>query len=1031
MKKILRSLTAIFVFCMVLGLCSCGGCNKKQNGDSRGDKTAFDEKNVTVNYRDVVYLPDYFTEKDDFSTAELFSPSGSRISMRDGNLYADTMGEYELVLHESRQIYHLDVADIEGPIVMLKDQNTTVYWGNEVAINPIIVDNVDKIFDVDSVHYTVKKRGEEVRVSDSIFLAEELGEYSLEFDVQDTAGNQAKPVTVNCEMPKVIVKPVGTKITLSDDIFKGLIDDGNSYSYETTITRVTEDGRSAVKDNTITIEKDSIYKIKQTATCGEEVIALNYIYRSENFMLYDFDDQDISMITTATQSGLTSSTSVKETAAEDYAVLVNTSGLGGWTTFYISGLESNTTYDRISFDVTLTKTPTKDKDSLKLSFYNKQGEGGHTIVKETGKTQTATFSNITTDNLGIAKVYAYVHESGVTEFTIDNMIVQRSTAVNLAKGLYIAFSGGAKNVEKANTNTGYNILHLDIQRAGWSSLKIFATKEAGLKANTEYRVSVDVACDGTYPSFYEEHDNPSRGNDFVLGAPGGKITFLITTDRNGEFEKLWTTILLNTGQGLTFAEFTGAEITENRGSLYGKGITVQPTLMYQQAEYTISEKLIRDGENAGKTYSSIENVTKAGKTMLTVSASRAAGLKADTSYKVAVDVACDGVYPSFYEEHPGGNDFVFGAPGGKIEFYVTTDANGEFTKTWETLWLNGATYVDFTGIAITEHQGSTIPENKDTVYGEGITVQPALVYQQAEFTISPKTITEGEQAGKIYYCMEDITKSGRAMLTIAAASEAGLKANTEYTVAAKVSCDGSYPSFYEEHTGGNDFVFGAPGGVITFNITTDENGTFEKVWDTLYLNAEQGLTNVEFTDIEIRENKGSVYGKGITVQPTLMFQQAEYSISEKKVADGEEAGKTYTAIEAITKSGKMLLTVAAGSEAGLKANTEYNVVMDVACDGSFPSFFEEHTGGNDFVFGAPGGQIAFTVTTDEKGEFQKVWDTLWLLKEQGLSYVEFTGLTITETRKTVSGVRGIVCTSAMSGRCVGRILDCSLLPRLK
>lgn len=429
----------------------------------------------------------------------------------------------------------------------------------------------------------------------------------------------------------------------------------------------------------------------------------------------------------------------------------------------------------------------------------------------------------------------------------------------------------------------------------------------------------------------------------------------------------------------------GVGILENKGSVYGEGISILPSRTYRGAEYTILEKMVEDGGNAGKTYSSIEDVAKSGWSKLTVKARKEAGLKANTKYQVAVDVECDGVLPSFYEEHTSpskGNDFVFGAPGGKITFTIVTDENGEFEKVWDTIYLNagqGLTYVDFTGIELTEM--------KRSVYGEGIAVSPTLVYQGAEYTISEKTMTEGENVGKNYNSIENITKSGKTGLTVSASSEAGLRANTEYQVTVTVECDGSRPSFFEEHVGGNDFVFGAPGGEITFTIVTDKNGEFKKEWYTIWLN---GATYVNFTGIQLTR---SAYAEGVDVQLVRLNQQAWYTIAEHIIPEGETVGKSCTSLESITKGGKTRLIVSASQEAGLKANTNYQVVVSVDCDGNRPSFYET---GNTFVFGAPGGEIVFNITTDANGEFKKQWDTAYLNDGNGLTYVNFTDVAIRE-----------------------------------
>ena len=380
MKKNKKILPLLIVGCLVLCLgiaISFFVKGRKQNPVST-NKKSYAEENVDVNYKDVVYLPDYFSNADNYSNTELYSPDNKRMSLQDGTLYTDTMGTYKLVLNESKKIVNMTVADLSGPSLMLNQQSSVVYWGDEVSIDLIAVDNVDTEIDLGSVKYTVKKRGEEVKVSDDAFVANELGEYLLEFELNDAAGNKAEPMVIICEMPKVITKPVNTKVNVSDEIFVGLIDDKKQYSYETNIERVTEDGSKEVKEKSFTIDKTSVYKIKQVATCGDEKISLNYMYKSDGYMLYDFNDKDISIISVSHQSGMTATKSLIEQAKGDYAIQVKTTKGIGWVTFTISGLEPNTSYDRISFDA-IVDTSYKNNEIL-LSFYNKQGENGHTVI---------------------------------------------------------------------------------------------------------------------------------------------------------------------------------------------------------------------------------------------------------------------------------------------------------------------------------------------------------------------------------------------------------------------------------------------------------------------------------------------------------------------------------------------------------------------------------------------------------------------------------------------------------------------------
>ena len=130
-------------------------------------------------------------------------------------------------------------------------------------------------------------------------------------------------------------------------------------------------------------------------------------------------------------------------------------------------------------------------------------------------------------------------------------------------------------------------------------------------------------------------------------------------------------------------------------------------------------------------------------------------------------------------------------------------------------------------------------------------------------------------------------------------------------------------------------------------------------------------------------DKGSVYGDGIKITPEKKNQQAVFSVTEKKVAEGEDAGKTYTCIENITTQGFSMLTIAATEAAGLVPNTECTVTVDVVLtytgsSSSFPAYFDYAT--NDFIIKSDnsGGPITFTITTDENGAFTKTWESVYI-----------------------------------------------------
>ena len=420
---------------------------------------------------------------------------------------------------------------------------------------------------------------------------------------------------------------------------------------------------------------------------------------------------------------------------------------------------------------------------------------------------------------------------------------------------------------------------------------------------------------------------------------------------------------------------------EGSTSVYGNGITITPAERNNGAVFEVTEKTVSQGENTGKSYVCIEDITSEGWAMLTVTASSDAGLRPNAEYTVTLDVVCDGRAPAYFEQHTGGNDFIISDPGGQIVFTVDTDENGEFRQFWDTI------YIQRTGMTV-EFTGIHFVENIQSVYGKGITVTPAKRNQQAVFNVTEKIFADGEDAGKSYNCIEGITTQGFSMLTIAATEAAGLVPNTECTVTVDVvltytGSSSTFPAYFDNAT--NDFIIKSDnsGGPITFTITTDENGAFTKKWESVYINTCD--MTVAFTDVNIVQNVSSVYETGISVTPEKKTNGALFDVKQRTLTAGENVGKAYTTIENITKDGWSRLTISANESAGLVPNTECTVTVDVVCDGAAPAYFDQNGRGNDFIISNPGGTITFKITTDEDGTFEKIWDTI---------YINRTGMTV-------------------------------------
>ena len=298
----------------------------------------------------------------------------------------------------------------------------------------------------------------------------------------------------------------------------------------------------------------------------------------------------------------------------------------------------------------------------------------------------------------------------------------------------------------------------------------------------------------------------------------------------------------------------------------------------------------------------------------------------------------------------------------------------------------------------------------NSVYGDGVTITPTQIQGQAQFTVTQKTINEGTEQGKTYTSISEIQHGAYSKLTIAATSEAGLLPNEKYLVNITVVCDGTYPAYFDDKTDPETkFIFGEPGGVIALNVVTDEQGAFSYTWGQIWINTGQGITYVDFTDIEIIlqrdaelvSGSNSVYGEGLSVVPVRLDGQAEFFVTQGTVTEGEKVGKQYNGIGGIQKGGYSELQVIATKEAMLEPNSEYEVVLKVACNGTKVAYYDTSTP-SLFQFCEPGGEIRFTVTTDKNGEFQKIWKSIYLNRDEGLTYVDFVDMELVLQEKTVA-----------------------------
>ena len=313
-----------------------------------------------------------------------------------------------------------------------------------------------------------------------------------------------------------------------------------------------------------------------------------------------------------------------------------------------------------------------------------------------------------------------------------------------------------------------------------------------------------------------------------------------------------------------------------------------------------------------------------------------------------------------------------------VPYGTSASALANFSSTKDGYMFAGWTFEDGSAIpaeaTVTGNITVKAKWTKGSIYGTGITVTAT----SETGVVEVKAFEDGENAG---YTRTYVSYSGGNYGTIAvrADASAGLKANTSYKVLLTVEVDGNFPAFFDHDA--NSFIIGQPGGVITVDVMTNENGELEWV-DRVYYN--EG-SYVDFVSVAIAEDHGSVYGAGVTVTGTGSAVGAE----TKFYTEGEKAGYTRTYFT-YSYCDHGTFTVAADASAGLKANTTYEVIVTYEMDAEFPAIFNADV---TFSLSKSEGVLTFEITTDANGAFNQTWGGIvW----NAGTYLDVVGVSFTE-----------------------------------
>ena len=388
-----------------------------------------------------------------------------------------------------------------------------------------------------------------------------------------------------------------------------------------------------------------------------------------------------------------------ENAGKWYKQLTKESTAEGSGFLHISataeaGLEANTQYI-VSLGV--------EADGAWPGFYNEvKDENGNQILAygdnfyRTSNTPELVFYVTTDENGEFTRQWKNVFWKGGTYVKFTGLTALKSAYGNGLQA-YVFNKGDEAYLSDTveNLGDGTGIYKIDRKYDGNKTIqRTLYFNGNGLKPNTKYDVTAIIDTDGHYCQSQDAWTVKAGGNN--------KLQFTVTTDENGAFTQSYST---NFFSG-TYVKFSNIEIDEVVGFAYGNGITITPT----HSVATIGAEILTEGDNAGKKIVVMNKTSTEGTGgSLTVSATAEAGLEANKTYVVTMEIEVDRTDGNasgngYYDNNTNGSTSQWMAKpnSSSCRFEITTDENGEFTQTFKTYWVGKSTSVKFKAITIEE-----------------------------------------------------------------------------------------------------------------------------------------------------------------------------------------------------------------------------------------------------------------------------------------------------------------------------------------
>lgn len=863
MKKIIL-LCFLSLFSALFITMGCGGNEKI-------------EKNV--NCGDEINLLEFFNDSDSILNAKFFGIDGKEIAIENGVVYLSSIGEYKLVLN-SGTTYIFSCKDLEGPIAVLKNQASVVYKGDFVNTDLSFVDRAGA--DVVSSNILVTFNGESVEVKDNKFLAECSGEYLITVNATDENGNnyvtEIKIESIETVYGKgiyVIPEQDDAGVIVSREKY---LEGENAGKYRTVIRKDYYDTGfgyltikatvdAGLKPNTyyglaITVDSehdswcyynpDNEWLTKKSAPTVNFTVKTDekgefykrwwtyhsyssyYDFSSVTFHEYAYGQGiDLKLSPVNATSLVQKDEEILSGADAGKYIKTLTVNKGDFFVMNVSATAEANLAPNSSYRVNMTI----DTDGEYPAVYEI-----HTIDGVDyndwfiDKDNSLLSFKITTDNNGafaqsyrvyVRSVSSYVKFSKI-DFALFNGYVYGDGIDVEMKPTDLSKMTAVDEEITSGEDAGKLCKKIIVRGGSFFRLKINVSKNRGLLPEQGYIMRVKLLTDGDYPAVYEAHRTDGvEYNDWFIDKDNPYFEVKVTTDKDGQIKKEWQVYV---NGKCSYVKTASVEFIEFNGYAYGEGIdlTVEP----KTKDLTVVDELL-DKNSGNHLFIKRLNRKSSNFALLSVSANKDAGLMPNSAYLLTITATCDGVYPAYYQEK---DEWHINTEKTQFNVYVYTDDSGEFNISWNTYFRTG-TYVKFTAIDL---------EHINYAYPLGVYINPNCSFGVVE----GQEITEGVDVGKkVVVLKKDASIEGASKLTISAVKQAGLKANTTYTVRMRIDTDKD--SFWAYYCTDNAWLVKQSEPYAEFEVTTDENGEFEKLFNKVYFG--KNCTYAKFSEIIITE----------------------------------------------------------------------------------------------------------------------------------------------------------------------------------